>query len=429
MIHKNQLQALLPAVTANLSLRAISILAKFALLAYLGRYTTLADLGTYGLLVTSLGLGVQLLGMEFYIFNTREILRCDEPERVILFRDQLVFHSLTYIVFLPVLSILFFTNTLPWELITWFYILVVLEHLSQELSRLLTVLGRPVFANFIEFIRSGSWVAIVVTIGLQVPEYRSIKTIVTFWVLGGLLSLFIGWKPLQKWDWSATWKIRPRLDWMRKGVSVAIPFFMSSVALYTIYFSDRFFLQQFLGLEQVGLYTFHQSVAGLVYTAITTGVIGIIYPKLVRSFLVGDMPQYTQELKTFAMAITSATIVVSVFLILVFPFAADFMKDPQFLETRSTFLVLLLASIIQNLSFIPHYDLYARSFDRDLMWATILGAVVNIGLNVLLIPKFGILGAAWATATAFLTLLVAKTVFARIRFNETARAVDYGGQN
>ena len=284
-------------------------------------------------------------------------------------------------------------------------------------------------ANFLEFIRSGSWVAIAVTIGLQLPEYRSIKTIVTFWVLGGLLSLFIGWKPLQQWDWSATWKIRPRLDWIGKGVSVAIPFFMSSVALYTIYFSDRFFLQQFLGLEQVGLYTFHQSVAGLVYTAITTGVIGIIYPKLVRSFLVGDMPQYTQELKTFAMAITSATIVVSVFLILVFPFAADFMKDPQFLETRSTFLVLLLASIIQNLSFIPHYDLYARSFDRDLMWATIFAAVVNIGLNVLLIPKFGILGAAWATATAFLTLLVAKTVFARIRFNETARAVDYGGQN
>jgi hypothetical protein len=62
VIHKNQLQALLPAVSANLSLRAISILAKFALLAYLGRYTTL---GTYGLLITSLGLGVQLLGMEF----------------------------------------------------------------------------------------------------------------------------------------------------------------------------------------------------------------------------------------------------------------------------------------------------------------------------------------------------------------------------
>ena len=429
MIHKNQLQALLPAVTANLSLRAISILAKFALLAYLGRYTTLADLGTYGLLVTSLGLGVQLLGMEFYIFNTREILGCDEPERVILFRDQLVFHSLTYIVVLPGLSILFFTNTLPWELITWFYILVVLEHLSQELSRLLTVLGRPVLGNFIEFIRSGSWIAIAVTIGLRVPEYRSIKTIVTFWVLGGLLSLFIGWKPLQKWDWSATWKIRPRLDWMRNGVSVAMPFFISSVALLTIYFSDRFILKQFLGLEQVGLYTFHQSVAGLVYTAITTGVIVILYPKLVRAFLVGNMPQYTQELKNFAIIITSGSIVVGVFLILVFPFAADFMEDPRFLETRSTFLVLLLGSIIQNLSFIPHYDLYARSFDRDLMWATIFAAVMNIGLNFLLIPKFEILGAAWATAIAFLALLVAKTVFARIRFKETARAVDYGGQN
>ena len=141
------------------------------------------------------------------------------------------------------------------------------------------------------------------------------------------------------------------------------------------------------------------------------------------------MPQYTQELKNFAIIITSGSIVVGVFLILVFPFAADFMEDPRFLETRSIFLVLLLASIIQNLSFIPHYDLYARSFDRDLMWATIFAAVMNIGLNLLLIPKFEILGAAWATAIAFLALLVAKTVFARIRFKETARAVDYGGQN
>ncbi len=63
------------------------------------------------------------------------------------------------------------------------------------------------------------------------------------------------------------------------------------------------------------------------------------------------------------------------------------------------------------------------------MWATILSAVVNIGRNFLLIPKFGILGAARATAIAFLGLLVAKTVAARIRLQETARAVDYGGQN
>jgi O-antigen/teichoic acid export membrane protein len=376
---------------------------------------TLSDLGTYGILVTSVALSVQFLGMEFYVFNTREILGSDQVKRTILVRDQLAFHGLAYLLLLPIFSILFFINILPWSLIVWFYILVIVEHLSLEICRFLTVIGRPVLANFLEFIRTGSWVAIAIAIGLQIPEYRSIQTIVVFWILGGLLSLLIGGKPLLQWDWSATLKTRLDLGWIRKGISVAMPFFVSMTALSTIYFSDRFIIQHFRGIEQVGLYTFHQSVAGLVSTAVATGIIVIISPKLVRAFLVRDMPQYTQELKTLTLSIISGSILISLFLILVFPFAADFMKNPQFFETRSTFIVLLLGHIAQNLSFIPHYVLYARSFDRDLLWATLSGAIVNIGLNLLWVPKFGILGAAWATTAAFTVLLGAKLGLVKIR--------------
>ena len=134
------MQALLSAVTANLFLRAITILSKFALLIWLGRYMSLSDLGTYGILVTSIALSVQFLGMEFYIFNTREILGSDQAKRTILVRDQLAFHGLAYLLFLPVFSILFFINILPWSLIVWFYILVIVEHLSLEISRFLTCL-------------------------------------------------------------------------------------------------------------------------------------------------------------------------------------------------------------------------------------------------------------------------------------------------
>jgi len=258
-------------------------------------------------------------------------------------------------------------------------------------------------------------VAIAVTVGLQIPEYRSIQAIAIFWILGGLLSLLIGCKPLLQSDWSNTWEIRPKLDWIRKGLSVAMPFFISMAALNTIYFSDRFIIQHFSGIEQVGLYTFHQSVAGLVYTAIGVGVLGIIYPKVVKAFLIRDIPQYTQERQTLALAIISGSILVSLFLILIFPYAANFMKNPQFIETRSVFFILLLGSVIQNISFIPHYDLYARSIDRDLMWSTILAAALNVVLNVLWIPKFGIIGAAWATTAAYIMLLITKSWAVAIR--------------
>jgi O-antigen/teichoic acid export membrane protein len=376
---------------------------------------TLADLGTYGILATSVAMSVQFLGMEFYVFNTREILGSDQAKRGLLLSGQLTFHGLIYLLSLPALSILFFAGILPWSLAVWFYILIIVEHLSVETCRILFVIGRPILANFAGFIRIGSWVAIAVTVGLQIPEYRSVQAIAIFWILGGLLSILIGCKPLLQSDWSNPFEIRPRLDWIRKGVSVAMPFFMSAVALNTIYFSDRFIIQHFSGIEQVGLYTFHQSVAGLVYTAITIGVVSIIYPKIVKSFLIRDMARYTQERKTLAVAIISGSILVSLFLILIFPYLADFMKNPQFIETRSVFFILLLGSVIQNISFVPHYDLYARSIDRDLMWSTILAAALNVVLNFLWIPKFGIIGAAWATTVAYIMLLITKSWAVAIR--------------
>ena len=376
---------------------------------------TLADLGTYGIFATSVAMSVQFLGMEFYIFNTREILGSDQAKRGLLFSGQLAFHGLTHLLFLPAWSILFFAGILPWSLIVWFYILITVEHLSVEICRVLIVIGHPILSHFTGFIRAGSWVAIAVTVGLQIPGYRSIQAIAIFWILGGLLSLLIGCKPLLQSDWSNTWEIRPKLDWIRKGLSVAMPFFISTAALNTIYFSDRFIIQHFSGIEQVGLYTFHQSVAGLVYTAIGVGVLGIIYPKVVKAFLIRDIPQYTQERQTLALAIISGSILVSLFLILIFPYAADFMKNPQFIETRSVFFILLLGSVIQNISFIPHYDLYARSIDRDLMWSTILAAALNVVLNVLWIPKFGIIGAAWATTAAYIMLLITKSWAVAIR--------------
>ena len=127
------------------------------------------------------------------------------------------------------------------------------------------------------------------------------------------------------------------------------------------------------------------------------------------------MARYTQERKTLAVAIISGSILVSLFLILIFPYLADFMKNPQFIETRSVFFILLLGSVIQNISFVPHYDLYARSIDRDLMWSTILAAALNVVLNFLWIPKFGIIGAAWATTVAYIMLLITKSWAVAIR--------------
>lgn len=51
---------------------------------------------------------------------------------------------------------------------------------------------------------------------------------------------------------------------------------------------------------------------------------------------------------------------------------------------------------------------------RIVMWSSIATGIVNVSLNFLLIPKFGVVGCAWATACAFLTTCISAEFFCRI---------------
>ena len=54
-----------------------------------------------------------------------------------------------------------------------------------------------------------------------------------------------------------------------------------------------------------------------------------------------------------------------------------------------------------NFSFIYHYVLLGLKKDKLLMNVTLVGAVVNVLLNMVLIPKYGILGAAYSSIIGF----------------------------
>jgi O-antigen/teichoic acid export membrane protein len=63
---------------------------------------------------------------------------------------------------------------------------------------------------------------------------------------------------------------------------------------------------------------------------------------------------------------------------------------------------------------------YIKKQTRYFIHATLVGSVVALGLNTLLVPRFGMLGAAWATAAAYgamtLTLLFVVQRFYRVPY-------------
>ncbi len=58
-----------------------------------------------------------------------------------------------------------------------------------------------------------------------------------------------------------------------------------------------------------------------------------------------------------------------------------------------------------------HYDLYVKKKDSIILCVAIIGMVVNVGLNLILIPKYNIFGAAIATLLSFFMIFLLKFYF------------------
>ncbi|MDH4158510.1 MAG: hypothetical protein OEW00_14670 [candidate division Zixibacteria bacterium] len=393
---------------ANLFLRSLTLVSKFVLLLFVAARMLPEDLGVFGLFSVTVVISLYLLGMDFYVFNTREILARDEAECLPLIRDQVVFHALTYVIILPLLSTVFLTGLISWKYLGWFYLILVLEHLSQEAGRLLITLSRPTMANAVLFVRSGIWVYVVLAMGYLWEGALSLTLIWSFWSLGALASLTLAARALRHLPWKSVLSISVDWGWLRLGLKGSLPFFGSTVALLGIQYADRYFLQNFHGEAMVGVYTFFANIANLIQVFIYTGVIMILYPRIVSAYQKQKMSDYRVLMRRMALGVTGGVVILSVLAALGIGPLLYLVDKEIYSNHMSIFWIMLGTVTLLTLSHIPHYALYVRRYDRAIIGSTVLSLVVAVTANALWVPGLGVRGAAWATFAAMVTLCLAK---------------------
>ena len=64
----------------SIVLRGMTLGSKFLLIFILARFLTPAELGLYGLLAATIGYALHLLGLDFYTYTTRELLKRPREE-------------------------------------------------------------------------------------------------------------------------------------------------------------------------------------------------------------------------------------------------------------------------------------------------------------------------------------------------------------
>jgi O-antigen/teichoic acid export membrane protein len=396
----------LPGYLMRFGFRGIGNIAKFLLTLYTARFLGLAEVGVYGLVAAATNLSPALLGFGLTEWTIRRIvpMRADEAVRVMTARLALV--TAAHAVFQPLFWAANYALGAPVP-VAWIWLIapiIWLEHLWFDLFDMLTARGHLAFASVLQFIRAAVWPLAVVALGLLYPPARTLETILVGWVLGMLLTGIVaaGWllrqgvRPLFRWS-----EVTTQLGHIRASAFLYLRNITASAGLYI----DRYLISLTLGLELTGVYVFFWAVANVVQGMIVSVVVQPQATALIRAVAGDDAARLQQAKRRLFLEGAGWTVLMSAGVFVGIVMLLPFLQKPLLEDHLWLFAAILIATWLRIAVDIYAYLLLALHRDRAILGAGVAGVVVSVVLNLILIPVFGLSGAAVAFLLTGATVL------------------------
>lgn len=393
----------------NLGLRSLTLGSKSLLIFFLAHFLDPSDLGRYGLLVATIGYSLYFLGLDFYTFTTRELFKHEPAYWGALIKNQGALTVLLYCVFIPLMLLIFVTGNLPWAIAGWFFALVVLEHLSQELMRLLVVIAQPITASMVYFLRQGLWSLAILPLMYFDASFRNLETLLLGWTLGGIAAVLLGVVRLirsQMGGW------RTRVDWsrIRCGVKVALPLLISTLAMRGLFTFDRYWLEDIAGLEVLGAYVLFISISSVVVIFLDAGIFAFLYPDLIKAFQQSDAKGFQVTMRKLGWQTLGCTLGYALCAFLLINPLLDWLDKPLYKEYEGMFPWIMLGLVIYAFSMLPHFALYAQGKDRPIIHSHIFAILMFFPMVWLLSFQWPYLAVPLGLAASLLLILFWKTI-------------------
>lgn len=183
----------------------------------------------------------------------------------------------------------------------------------------------------------------------------------------------------------------------------ALPLIPLQIASFVLELSDRFFLQHYQDMSDIGLYSFGYKFAAIV-PLLTIQPLRGFTPYI---FSLIDTPEKCKQtlakiFRYFTAGILSLTLCISIFS----REAIMLVADRSYLPSWRFVFVLCFSYVFYGLVVLISYSLeiVKKNWISGFFWA--IAAAINILLNILLIPRLGAMGAAVATTLSYLFILL-----------------------
>jgi len=186
-----------------------------------------------------------------------------------------------------------------------------------------------------------------------------------------------------------------------------------SAVLVSIYMKiDQLMVENYLGTGSLGIYSTVVQLSESWYF-IPVAIVTSVFPAIMNAKR-DDPQRYQRRLQNMYDIMVWLSLSVAIFMTFASPIIYHLVYKPEFWDGAHVLTVHVWAGVFVFLGSASGQYLIAEGYTKLSMIRTGMGALINIVLNMIWIPKYGIMGAALATLVAYFTatffiILIPKT--------------------
>jgi O-antigen/teichoic acid export membrane protein len=195
------------------------------------------------------------------------------------------------------------------------------------------------------------------------------------------------------------------LDFIKLTLRRSLPFFSKMMFIYLYARSDLIMLSFMRTDAEVGLY--RAAYNFLFFVAFIPGSLAtVIFPLISRLFHMNEKDKLRSLYNSSLEMLLFLAVPIAVFMFFLAPRIIVFVYSSSYLESANILKILTVAVPFIFLNYLYNNLLIGCDLQKQLAWFIAGSAILNVLLNLVLIPKFGYYGAAFSTILAEVSVFV-----------------------
>lgn len=198
-------------------------------------------------------------------------------------------------------------------------------------------------------------------------------------------------------------------DLMKSMILFSMPYILNDISWWAIHSSNKLMIKIMLGSAMLGLYTIASKIPLLINVAASIFLQAWGLASIREYDSSNDTSFYSKVFNYFVIIMFGGCI----FMVSIIKYIMKIYVSEEFFIAWQFIPVLLFCAVFLSISAFAGSLLGAMKKSQSLMWSTLFAGIANVSLNILLIPVFGLWGAAAGTLIANIIVAVSRLVSVR----------------